>query len=191
MAPSTSALATRISTQWVFRRRPATVTASLAFGNSPVGDTVTKNITVKNTGSTNALFIGSVTSNDPEFAATGHQLPRADLRMTLTCTITIGFTPSALGARSATLSVNDNSANQPAARGAHRHRHDHNERHARQLRLRQRKGRLQGGQGDRRAQLSDQLGLAGRGIQRAQRRRFLDHRRHLHVDAGGKGQFVH
>ena len=90
---------------------------------SPVGDTVTKNITVRNTG-TNLLFIGNVTSNDPEFAATGATTcPPGGLAHLATCTIAIGFTPSALGAHSATLSVNDNTATSPQSVAAHRHRH--------------------------------------------------------------------
>jgi outer membrane protein assembly factor BamB len=89
------------------------VPASLALGSSPVGNSVTKNLTVKNTG-TNPLFVGSVTSNNPEFAATGATTcPPGGLAHLGTCTIAIGFTPSALGARSATLSVNDNTATSP------------------------------------------------------------------------------
>ena len=83
------------------------------MGNSPVGDTVTKNLTVKNTG-TNPLFIGNVTSNDPEFAATGATTcPPSGLGHLATCTITIGFTPSSLGSHSATIQVSDNTANSP------------------------------------------------------------------------------
>ena len=83
------------------------------MGNSPVSDTVTKNLTVKNTG-TNLLFIYSVTSNDPEFAATGATTcPPGGLAPGLTCTIAIGFTPSTLGVRSATLSVSDNTPTSP------------------------------------------------------------------------------
>ena len=83
------------------------------MGNSPVGDLVAKNLTVKNTG-TNLLFVGSVTSNDPEFAATGATTcPPGGLAHLATCTIEIGFAPSSLGAHSATLSVNDNTATSP------------------------------------------------------------------------------
>jgi len=89
------------------------VSASLALGNSPVGDTVTKNLTVKNTG-TNLLFIGSVTSNDPEFAATGAtSCPPGGLAHLATCTIAIGFTPSTPGLHNAMLSVDDNAATSP------------------------------------------------------------------------------
>ncbi len=89
------------------------VPASLAMGNSPVANTITKNLTVKNTG-TNPLFIGNVTSNDPEFAATGATTcPPSGLAHLATCTIAIGFTPSSLGSHSATLSVYDNTASSP------------------------------------------------------------------------------
>ena len=89
------------------------VPASLAMGNAPVGDTVTKNITVKNTG-TNLLFMGGVTSNDPEFAATGATTcSGGGLGHLATCTIAIGFTPSALGMHSATLLVHDNASSSP------------------------------------------------------------------------------
>jgi hypothetical protein len=77
-------------------------------------DTSTKNLTVKTTGS-HLLFIGSETSNDPaEFAATGNTTcPAGGLSPTLTCTIEVSFTPGALGTRTATLSVNDNTPTSP------------------------------------------------------------------------------
>ncbi len=90
--------------------------ASLAFPNTPVGDTYAKNLTVKNTGHA-PLFIYSVTSNDlAEFAATGATTcpsGGSGLAPGLTCTIAIGFTPNALGARSATLTLNDNTLTSP------------------------------------------------------------------------------
>jgi outer membrane protein assembly factor BamB len=91
------------------------VPASLAFGNSPVGDTVTKNITVKNTGKTNPLFITGVSSNNPaEFAATGATTcPPGGLAPGLSCTIAIRFTPGALAARNATLTLTDNTPTSP------------------------------------------------------------------------------
>jgi hypothetical protein len=83
------------------------------MGNSPVGDTATRNLTVRNTGK-NPLFIGSVTSNDPEFAATGATTcPPSGLAHLATCTIAIGFTPSSLGSHSATLQVYDNTSTSP------------------------------------------------------------------------------
>jgi len=90
------------------------VPASLALGNEPVGDTVTKKLTVKNTGKKNPLFISSVTSSDPaEFTVETSTCPSGGLAPDLTCTITIGFTPSALGPHSATLFVYDNTATSP------------------------------------------------------------------------------
>jgi hypothetical protein len=68
---------------------------------------------VKNTGS-NLLFVGSVTSDDPEFAATGATTcPGGGLAHLATCTIEIRFTPSSLGPQSATLSVFDNATSSP------------------------------------------------------------------------------
>ncbi len=89
------------------------VPATLAMGNTPVSHTINKNLTVKNTG-TNPLFIGPVTSSDPEFAATGNTTcPPGGLAHLATCTVEIGFTPTSLGAQNATLSVNDNTASSP------------------------------------------------------------------------------
>ncbi len=111
--PTATATATATATPTATPTTSMTVTASLAFGNVVVGQTVTKNLTVKNTG-TNPLFIGSVTSNDAEFAATGATTcPPTGLAHLATCTIAIGFTPSALGTRGATLSVYDNTATSP------------------------------------------------------------------------------
>jgi hypothetical protein len=89
------------------------VAASLALGNSPVGDKIVKNLTVRNTGHTNPLFV-HVTSSDPEFASTGTTTCLAGGIAPLTsCTIAIGFRPNALSARSASLSVEDNTATSP------------------------------------------------------------------------------
>jgi uncharacterized repeat protein (TIGR03803 family) len=89
------------------------VAASLALGNSPVGDKLVKNLTVRNTGHANPLFV-SVTSSDAEFAPTGTTTcPTTGIAPLTSCTIAIGVTPNALGARSATLSVEDNTATSP------------------------------------------------------------------------------
>ena len=122
-SPTATATATATATPTATPTTSISVPASLAMGNSPVGDTATKNLTVRNTG-TNLLFIGSVTSNNSaEFAATGATTcPPGGLAHLATCTIAIGFTPSALGTRIATLTVNDNAATSPA-RGGQRHRH--------------------------------------------------------------------
>src|SRR5580658_452879 len=89
------------------------VATSLALGSSPVGDTIVKNLTVRNTGRTNPLFV-SLSSSDAEFAATGATTcPTTGIAPLTSCTIAIGFTPNGLGARSATLSVTDNTATSP------------------------------------------------------------------------------
>ena len=88
------------------------VPASLAFGNVPDGDTASKNITVKNTG-TNLLYVGNVTSNDPEFVETDTTCPSNGLAHSATCTITFGFTPAGLGAHSATIEIFDNVSSSP------------------------------------------------------------------------------
>ncbi len=104
------------------------------MGSSPVGDLVVKNLTVKNTG-TNLLFIGNVTSSDPEFAATGATTcPPGGLAHLATCTIAIGFTPSSLGTHSATLLGERQHREQPAARGGQRHRHGRHDGYADELR---------------------------------------------------------
>ncbi len=93
---------------------PATtisVPASLVFGISPVGDTLTKNLTLTNTGTTEPMLIGSATSSNPaEFAVGASTCPSggSGLAPGLSCTIAIGFTPGALGARRATVTLNDN-----------------------------------------------------------------------------------
>jgi hypothetical protein len=117
-----TATATATTTQTATATPTATPTTtimvptSLAMGNSPVRDSVTKNLTVKNTG-THPLFVGAagtVTSNDVEFGATGNTTcPGGGLAPTMTCTIQIEFTPALLGQRSATLSVHDNASSSP------------------------------------------------------------------------------
>ena len=88
-----------------------TVTAAAAFGNVAVGQTVAKNLTVTNTGKTSPLVITSVTPSDSEYAATGGGtcggLP-VTIAPKTSCTLAIGFTPNALGAHSASLTLTDN-----------------------------------------------------------------------------------
>src|SRR5208282_1273432 len=87
-----------------------TVATSLALGSSPVGDKLTKSLTIKNTGHTNPLFLSATSSDLAEFAETATTCPTAGLAPLASCTITIGFTPNALGARSATLSIEANTS---------------------------------------------------------------------------------
>jgi|SRR5208337_311785 len=97
---------------------PTTISVpdSLDFPSSPVGDTATRNLTVTNTGKTNPLIIGSVTSSDPaEFAVGTSTCPSGGIGLApgLACTIAIGFTPRDLDARRATLMISDNTASSP------------------------------------------------------------------------------
>lgn len=92
------------------------VSDSLDFPRSPVGDTATRNLTVTNTGKTSPLFIGSVTSSDPaEFAVGTSTCPSGGIGLApgLACTIAIGFTPRDLDVRRATLKISDNTASSP------------------------------------------------------------------------------
>ena len=91
------------------------VPPALAMGNVPVSNTVVKNLTVKNTG-TNPLFVTNFTSNNPEIAPTGSTTCPSSgtgIAAGMSCTIAIAFTPSALGVRSATISVTDNATTSP------------------------------------------------------------------------------
>jgi hypothetical protein len=65
-------------------------------------------VTIKNTGSA-PFFLNSVLSSNPaEFAPGASTCPANGLAPTLSCSIPIGFTPAATGARSATLTLTDN-----------------------------------------------------------------------------------
>ena len=86
----------------------ATIPPSLGFASSPVGDTVVKNLTIKNTGHAPFFLDGASSTNPAEFAVGASTCPPAGLASGATCTISIGFTPAALGARSATLKLSDN-----------------------------------------------------------------------------------
>ena len=91
---------------------PATsigVPVGLGFGASPVGNQVSKNLTIKNTGK-KALIIQAVASNNSDFVPGASTCPAGPggLAAGLTCTIAVAFTPSALGARTATLTITDN-----------------------------------------------------------------------------------
>jgi alpha-N-arabinofuranosidase len=93
------------------------LTASLAFGNVALGQTLTKNLTVNNTGASHSLVIGSVTSSDPtDYALSGTgtcgTLPIAVAPKT-SCTLGVAFTPGALGSHTATLTVFDNATTSP------------------------------------------------------------------------------
>ncbi len=86
----------------------------LSFGNQVLNTTsVPRKVTLTSCGTTNLiLFSISVTgANSGDFAQTNN-CP-AVMPPNLKCTINVTFTPSALGARTASLTVSDNAANSP------------------------------------------------------------------------------
>jgi hypothetical protein len=92
------------------------VTASVAFGKVAVGQTVTKNVTINNTGATNPLTISSAIASDPEYSLSGTGTCGAIpivVAPKKNCTMGVSFAPSAIGAPGATLSVFDNATTSP------------------------------------------------------------------------------
>jgi hypothetical protein len=92
------------------------VTAALAFGNVPVGQTATKTVTVHNTGATNSLIISNAISSDPEFSASSSGTCGAipiTLAPTASCTLAVAYTPNMVGTPSATLTLSDNATTSP------------------------------------------------------------------------------
>lgn len=88
-----------------------------AFGNVAVGQSATKTLTVNNTGATNPLVISGAASTDPaEFAVistgTCGAIP-VTLAPKTSCTLGVAFSPDAVGAHSATLSLTDNATTSP------------------------------------------------------------------------------
>jgi sugar lactone lactonase YvrE len=92
------------------------VTGSLAFGNVAVGQTVTKNLTVTNSGRTHPLVVSSAIPSDPEYSLSGTGNCGAipiTVMPALNCTLGVAFTPSALGPHSATMTLTDNAGTSP------------------------------------------------------------------------------
>src|SRR6266404_671776 len=87
--------------------------SSLAFGNQLVNATsAAKVVTVKNNQTVPLTIAGISTSGD--FAQTSNcPLSPNTLAAKLSCTISITFTPTALGTRTGTLTVSDNAPNSP------------------------------------------------------------------------------
>jgi uncharacterized repeat protein (TIGR03803 family) len=88
--------------------------ASLTFGNQVINTTsAAKKVTLTSTGTTNLMFSGITFTgaNAGDFSQTNN-CP-GTLNVGAKCTINVTFTPSILGAESATLDVNDNAANNP------------------------------------------------------------------------------
>ena len=92
------------------------VTASLAFGNVAVGQTLVKTVTFTNTGAAHPLIVSGVTPSDAEYAVSGTGTCGA-LPVTVgpksSCAFGIAFSPSSVGAHGASLSVSDNTSTSP------------------------------------------------------------------------------
>lgn len=93
-----------------------TLTASLSFGDQVLGQPAQKAATLKNT-QTTALTISSIAitgTNAADFVSGGTcPVSPATLAAGANCSITVTFTPGALGSRSATLTVTDSGATSP------------------------------------------------------------------------------
>ena len=93
------------------------LTASLAFGNVPDGQTAKKNLTVTNSGATHPLVVSSAISSDPaEYSLSGAGTCGAipiTVQPRTSCTLGVAFTPNALGLHDATLTLTDDAATSP------------------------------------------------------------------------------
>lgn len=82
--------------------------SAIAFGNVSVGQSApTRNVTISN-GGNSALVVSSISVSSNEFSATGSGC--AQVAAGGTCTVSVGFRPQSLGAKSATLTINHNAA---------------------------------------------------------------------------------
>ncbi|HTJ72100.1 MAG TPA: discoidin domain-containing protein [Actinospica sp.] len=87
--------------------------ASLAFPSTVVGSAAaTKTVTVTNTGTAAATVSGVTAGGD--FSETNNC---GSLAVNASCTVTVGFTPSAAGSRTGTLTVTSNANNSPTTVG--------------------------------------------------------------------------
>jgi hypothetical protein len=92
------------------------VTASLAFGNVAVGQNLTRTVTVYNTGATHPLVVSSAIPSDSEYALSGTSTCGAipiTIAPKTNCTMGVSFTPDAVGARPASLTLSDNATTSP------------------------------------------------------------------------------
>jgi phospholipase C len=84
---------------------------SLNFGNQPLGTTSSpQSVTLTNTG-TATLNITSIASNNPDFAQTNNC--SSTLTVGASCTISVTFTPSVLGADAGSITITDNALDSP------------------------------------------------------------------------------
>ncbi|MGB7865327.1 MAG: Ig-like domain-containing protein, partial [Candidatus Sulfotelmatobacter sp.] len=87
---------------------------SVSFGNQAEGTTSSiHNVTLKN-GQSTAITISGITTSLSDYSATNNcPVSPATLAPTATCTISVTFSPSALGTRSGTLTVVDTGTSSP------------------------------------------------------------------------------
>jgi hypothetical protein len=86
---------------------------SASFGNSVAQTPSTaKTIILKNT-QTAPLTIGTISTSGDFTQTSNCPIPPSTLAAKLSCTISVTFTPSVLGARTGTLTVNDSASNSP------------------------------------------------------------------------------
>ena len=115
--PTATATVVATATPTATPTTTVSVTASLAYGNVALGQTLIKNLTVDNTGAAHSLIIASATSSDPaEYALSGTGTCGAipiTVAPKTTCTLGVAFTPAAPGAHGATLMTFDNATTSP------------------------------------------------------------------------------
>lgn len=88
-------------------------TATLAFGNQPVGiASSSHSVTLTNNGSA-ALSISGIIANGDFSQSNNCPISPASLAVNATCTINVAFTPTASGARAGSLTVADNASSSP------------------------------------------------------------------------------
>lgn len=103
---------------------PATVlsTVSLAFGNQPINtSSAPQSVTVTNSGSANLIFSSAAVTlsgtNAADFTLSENTCNGTDVAPGATCSVLVSFTPSTIGAETATLSFVDNASTSPQTIG--------------------------------------------------------------------------
>jgi uncharacterized repeat protein (TIGR03803 family) len=93
---------------------PTFAPATLGFGNQAVDTSATKAVTIKNvnTGMATLDLTSFTVTGSTEFAISGNKCG-ATVAPGKSCVVSITYTPSALGAEAATLSIADNGPNSP------------------------------------------------------------------------------
>jgi hypothetical protein len=91
--------------------------AALSFGNPKIGEVVNQTLTITNIGpvsaSLSSLTVGGTDYADFAIAASTCLMGTAALSPGSSCSVTILFSPEAVGARSANLTISDNAARSP------------------------------------------------------------------------------